>query len=78
MNNEIDPTKPVMMTAFPQAQCRVLDMIDALFPLVVAVREYPDTRETLYKVDPADGVGISAFFREEDAPKGIFQFMNRE
>lgn len=78
MNEELDPTRPVMMTAFPDAECKVLGTIDALFPLIIAVREYPDSRETLYKVDPADGAGINAFFREDDARNGVFNFVNRE
>lgn len=75
---ELDLSKPLMMTAFPQARCRVLGTIDALFPLIVAVREYPDARETLYKVDPTDGAGVNAFFREKDARNGVFNFVNRE
>lgn len=71
MNNELDPTRPVMMTAFPDAECKVLGTINSLFPLIIAVT-FPGMYDVLYHVDPSDGTAISAFER------GVFNFVNRE
>lgn len=68
--NELDQSKPIMMTAYPEADCRVLGVINSVFPLIVAVT-FPGMYDLVYHVDPTDGTAISSFER------GIFNFVNR-
>lgn len=70
---ELDLSKPIMMTAYPDAECTVLGKIRSFyFPIIVAVSFHGMEHDIVYHVSPDDGKAICGYER------GEFNFVNRE
>lgn len=73
LERELDPSRPVMMTAFPDAECKVLGVVRSnFFPIIVAVAFPGMAFDVVYHVSQDDGTAISGFERV------TYSFANRE